>query len=151
MICNRPAAESVNASGLPSNDVEADAAPQDVELDGTTVLLADDTDNVRSVARRFRREAGAVVVEARNGGEALAALERGTLPDLVLLDLHMPGLDGYRTAAALRANAFRGPIIALTADVTESSQRRATEAGCNTYLLKPLDRRNLLSLVRDKL
>ena len=65
-------------------------------------------------------------------------------PDLILLDMQMPNLDGYSTAKALREHGYTRPIIALTADAMQSDMKRCISAGCDDYLSKPINKTELL-------
>jgi hypothetical protein len=91
---------------------------------------------------------------ARNGKEALAALARheaaGTLPDLVLMDVMMPEMDGLAAMREMRRRPAgkKLPIIALTAKAMPEDRERCLEAGANDYIAKPIDVEKLLSLVR---
>lgn len=105
------------------------------------VLVVDDeADNRRILSRALGRLPGVVVEEARNGFAALRMV--GTLePDLVILDMDMPVLDGYHVARALRdsgAAAARVPIIALTAAISREEHRRCVDAGVDDWLAKPI-------------
>jgi CheY-like chemotaxis protein len=103
------------------------------------VLIADDTASSRDLLRSILEASDYVVAEARDGEQVLEMIESFG-PDLVILDLHMPRLDGYATASALRKiPAFeRIPIIALTAAVSMTAPERIRESGFSAYLVKPI-------------
>ena len=115
-----------------------------------TVLVADDdADIVRFVEVNLRLE-GYQVAVARNGEQALdKALE--LLPDLVLLDVRMPGIDGFEVCARLRADP-RGaavPVILLTANIpVTGDHQRAREVGADDFVVKPFDPGDLMTRVR---
>ena len=106
-------------------------------------------DRLRRPAPPYRQRPP--VVLADDGQQALQVFEEhsvaGTPLDLVLLDMQMPRLDGYSTAQRLRSLGYVNPIIALTADVLAGDRERSMQAGCNAYLCKPIDRRELLATV----
>jgi two-component system, cell cycle response regulator DivK len=85
---------------------------------------------------------------ASDGGDALTMLE-SYHPDLLLLDLQLPGLDGLSIARRLKADPARRhiPIVAVTAYAMKGDEARAREAGCDGYLTKPVDKRVLRALV----
>ena len=106
-----------------------------------TVLVVDDIEDSRFVLRRMLETRGYRVVEAADGREALE-IARRACPDLILMDLNLPGIDGL--AAASRIRECKGlcehvPIVALTAYDTYGMREAALEAGCNEYLAKPID------------
>lgn len=103
------------------------------------ILIADDTASSRDLLRSILEANGYVVEEAQDGQHVLEIIESFG-PHLVILDLHMPRLDGYSTAAALRKMPlFRQlPIVALTAAVTQTAPDRISEAGFSAYLVKPI-------------
>ena len=103
------------------------------------VLIADDTASSRDLLRSILEACDYIVAEAGDGEQVLEMIE-SFLPDLVILDLQMPRLDGYATAAALRKMpAFlRTPIIALTAAVTVTAPEQIRDAGFSSYLVKPI-------------
>lgn len=107
----------------------------------------------RFLSKRILTKAGASVDEAEDGQLALdfvrQRLDKADPPDLILLDMQMPNLDGYQTSAALRGLGFAGPIVALTADAMQGDMNRCLEAGCNDYLSKPIDAGLLVSLVHQ--
>ncbi|MEZ5512609.1 MAG: CheR family methyltransferase [Steroidobacteraceae bacterium] len=116
------------------------------------VLVVDDHDDVRELARRFLSEAGATVEVSVDGCDALRRIEAGldnAAPqiDLVLLDMHMPQLDGRAAARKMRARGFGRPIIAVTAEAMHGDMIRCIESGCDAYLSKPIDRSELLAVV----
>ena len=111
------------------------------------VLLVDDHPINRQVAALFLRPFNMRIVEAVNGAEALAALEREAF-DVVLLDMHMPVMDGPTTIAKIRASGqpwATMPVIALTADAMSGDRERYLALGMDGYLSKPLAERELLS------
>ncbi len=111
------------------------------------VLLVDDHPINRQVATLFLRPFNMRIVEAVNGLEALAALEREAF-DIVLLDMHMPVMDGPTAISRIRASGQPWadiPVIALTADAMSGDRERYLGMGMNGYLSKPLSERELLS------
>ncbi len=112
------------------------------------VLIADDDPVLRSSLRLLFESEGYTCAEAEDGREALE-LARHALPRCVLLDLEMPGLDGYAVARQLRADprtrAVR--IHCLTGKKDPASRNRARQAGCEDYLTKPVDAAALLRAV----
>lgn len=115
------------------------------------VLVVDDRRDVRFLSTRILTKAGATVDEAEDGQIAVdritEGLQSGSIPDLILLDMQMPNLDGYETARQLRAIGYTNPIIALTADAMQGDMTRCLESGCNDYLSKPIDAQKLTEMV----
>jgi len=109
-----------------------------------TVLVVDDHDLNRELARTILERLGYQVLLAGDGVEGLEKA-RASQPDLILLDLMMPRMDGYATARALRADAVTAsiPIIALTALAMRGDEQKAVAAGVDAYLTKPIDRATL--------
>ena len=129
---------------------------RDGEADGplaARVLLAEDNLVNQEVAVRMLELDGCAVEIAANGLEAIEAFSAGRF-DLVLMDCHMPEVDGFMAAAAIReaeAGAWSAnpvPIIALTADVRQDVEERCLAAGMDGYLSKPFTRRQLSALLR---
>jgi CheY-like chemotaxis protein len=112
------------------------------------ILVAEDKAGSRELIRTVLEDCGYEVVEARDGREAVDQAER-SVPDLVLLDLHMPILDGYAALKHLRLDARFAtiPFVALTANAMHGERERALAAGFNVYLTKPVD----LVVLRTKL
>ena len=105
-----------------------------------TILYVEDDPNNRTLIRRILGAEGYTVREASNASTALETLK--TLkPDLILMDINMPEVDGYTLTAQIRALPNMGsvPIIALTANVMKGDRERSLEAGCDGYIQKPID------------
>lgn len=101
--------------------------------------IEDNMDN-RTLIRRILTAEGYKVVEAGNAREALETLK--TLrPDMILMDINMPEVDGYTLTAQIRGiEGFESmPIVALTANVMRGDRERSLEAGCDGYIQKPID------------
>jgi len=115
---------------------------------GHTVLLAEDDDDIAQLIEIVLDDADYKLVRARNGREAvdLALLEK---PDLMLMDMNMPVVNGIEAVRELRSNGFTQPVIALTASASASYRASAIEAGCNDYLVKPVDLATLLTTIAD--
>ncbi|MBN1978603.1 MAG: response regulator [Anaerolineae bacterium] len=113
---------------------------------GKKILCIDDTPHVRMLVQRLLSSDYAIV-EADDGlqGIDLAEVER---PDLVLVDLHMPGLTGYEVATRIKSILPGSPVVALTADVTDNVRERALASGCDGYLSKPIDPDRFVEQVR---
>jgi CheY-like chemotaxis protein len=118
-----------------------------------TVVIADDVWSMRLLARSsLTRDPKIRVLEAANGTDALA-LVRQEVPDLVLLDVGMPGMDGYSVCRAIRSDPSTAGItvLMLTAWTQEQDKQRGLEAGANEYLKKPFSPVKLLDVVRGYL
>lgn len=103
------------------------------------VLIADDKATGRELVRTVLEDRGYEVFEANDGIEALDAAHR-VQPHLIILDLHMPGLDGFGVIKELRLNAnfARTPVVALTASAMQGDRQRALSAGFTGYITKPV-------------
>jgi two-component system cell cycle response regulator DivK len=104
------------------------------------VLYIEDNQSNRLLVLRVLTAEGHTVLEAEDGPTGLQVAQRER-PDLVLVDINMPEMDGYEVAARLRAlsELDRVPIIALTANVLRGDRQRSLESGCDGYIQKPLD------------
>jgi two-component system, cell cycle response regulator DivK len=109
-------------------------------MSGSTILYIEDNLDNRTLIRRILTAEGYVVREAADAGEALELL-KSLLPDLILMDINMPKVDGYTLTAQIRGLAgFESvPIVALTANVMRGDRERSLEAGCDGYIQKPID------------
>jgi len=115
-------------------------------MSGETILVVDDELKIVKTVRAYLEEAGFRVVAASDGREALAAF-RHDRPDLVILDLGLPGMDGFDVARAIRKESDL-PIIMLTARVDETDKLIGLELGADDYVTKPFSPRELLARVR---
>ncbi len=79
----------------------------------------------------------------------IECMNKAHCPDLILLDMQMPNLDGYETARALRKLGYASPIIALTADAMQGDMKECIAVGCNDYLSKPIDAERLVAMVKQ--
>ena len=116
------------------------------------IMLVEDNLAICNILTRRLLKRGYDVVSAYDGAAAcaMALTER---PDLILMDMHLPVLDGWEAARQLKtAEATRAiPIIALTADAMAGDREKALQAGCNDYEIKPIDLPRLLVKIEDLL
>jgi two-component system alkaline phosphatase synthesis response regulator PhoP len=110
------------------------------------ILVVDDEPRIAEICRDFLQQAGFKVITASNGADALA-IARTKQPDLVVLDLGLPKLDGLDVTRALRKHS-NVPIIMLTARVEESDKLIGLELGADDYLTKPFSPKELVARVR---
>jgi CheY-like chemotaxis protein len=112
-----------------------------------TVLIADDKATSRELVRTVLEKSGYTVVEASDGIEALRSA-RESKPDLIILDLHMPNLDGFGVVREIRLDPELAstPVMALTASAMQGDRDLALSAGFTSYIAKPIQ----LSLLRKE-
>ena len=117
-----------------------------------TVLLVEDTEDNRFMMRRLLEMTGYRVVEAMNGEEAVK-LARTEMPELILMDLSLPVIDGLAATRLIRElpELEATPIIAVSAHDTSDFQSEAIQAGCNRYITKPIDFNELEELISELL
>ena len=130
-------------TGPAAATVTADPAP-------TRVLVVEDSFTVRELQRNVLEAAGYAVVTARDGRDALRALDRDTQIALVVTDLEMPELDGLGLTRAIRANAARAslPVVIVTSHGSEEDMRKGVEAGADAYMAKSgFDQQAMLATV----
>jgi DNA-binding response OmpR family regulator len=111
-----------------------------------TILVVEDERQIAEIAGDYLRRAGFAVTIASHGGRALE-LARARRPDLIVLDLGLPGVDGLDVATTLRRES-NVPIIMLTARVEESDRLRGLELGADDYITKPFSPRELVARVQ---
>ena len=150
------------ASGAAGEPRRATTAPNAAETDvkrgqplDCRILLAEDSpDNARLISFLLKK-AGARVTVVANGqlavDEALRAKRSGNAFDVILMDMQMPVMDGREATRLLRAERYRGRIVALTANAMADDRGECLKAGCDDYAAKPIDRRHLLAVVRRHL
>ncbi|EPJ47311.1 MAG: hypothetical protein OFPII_13820 [Osedax symbiont Rs1] len=133
--------EKSQANATPNPLIESDEAIDTTQLQGKTVLLVDDDmRNTYSLAK-ILREGGLKVEIATSGAQGLTALDKNPEIDLVIMDMMMPGMDGYETTVKIREQAtFKNlPIIVLTASALSGDRVKLQRAGANDFLSKPID------------
>jgi two-component system cell cycle response regulator DivK len=116
------------------------------------ILIVEDQEDNRMILRDLLSQAGYDLIEAVNGadGVAVALSER---PDLILMDIQLPVMDGYEATRRIKSNAeFKSvPIIAVTSYALSGDEAKARTAGCDAYVAKPFSPRQLLAKVREYL
>jgi CheY-like chemotaxis protein len=119
-----------------------------MSIGGKTVLLVEDNEDNRIVYSTILQHFGYVVMEALNGEEGIAKA-RNERPDLILMDISIPVIDGWEATQVLKRDPeTRGiPIIALTAHALASDREKAMEVGCDSYLAKPCEPKAVVSEV----
>lgn len=114
------------------------------------ILIVEDQPDHRELLKNILAPLGFVVQEAIDGTDCIASLPEIS-PDLILLDLNMPGLGGYETAYQLRSQNCLVPIIVLTADAYPADRMKAINSGCNDFLAKPINISDLLAKIQLQL
>jgi two-component system, cell cycle response regulator DivK len=135
-------------------DVTAPSTTTRASLDHSTsagqrLLLVEDNEDNRTIYSTVLRYLGYEVVEAVDGLQAVA-LARSEHPDLILMDISIPGMDGWEATRLLRQDPATQeiPIIALTAHALPDDRKRATEVGFTSYLAKPIEPNAVVAEVR---
>jgi len=116
-------------------------------VSGASVLVVDDDLPIRRMLERTLAAEGHAVSSAADGGAALAAIER-EVPDVLVLDVAMPGMDGLAVCRRLRAKGLAFPILLLTARDALSDRVRGLDAGADDYLVKPFEAEELAARLR---
>ena len=114
------------------------------------MLVVDDGEINRKFVRFVLEKVGVSVAIATNGEEAIEAAAQSDF-DLVLMDMQMPVKDGYTATKELRLAGYETPIIALTANAMQGDRKKCLDAGCNSYLSKPVDPEELINALVDSL
>ena len=114
------------------------------------ILVVEDEEDNRQILRDLLATSGYEMVEANNGEQALAAVDQHR-PDLILMDIQLPIMDGYEATRRIRANPAnkRIPIIAVTSYALSGNESMALAAGCDAYVPKPYSPRELLAKIRE--
>ncbi len=119
-----------------------------------TVLVVEDNDMNMQLVEYLLEEGGYKIVKAASGEEALAITRNENAPpDLILMDIHLPGMDGLSVVRAMKSDERTGtiPILALTAHAMRGDKDRFLEAGCDGYISKPIDVKTFLSSIEQYL
>ncbi|WP_413560359.1 response regulator [Bdellovibrio sp. HCB209] len=123
---------------------------KEIDLQGAKILVVDDVSDNRLLIDRYMRNTHSEILQAANGLEAIEMMEKQK-PDLILMDIQMPIMDGYETVRRIRAAGFTKPIIALTAHAMKEEGQKCMDAGCDGVLTKPARRKELLGKIQDVL
>jgi two-component system, cell cycle response regulator DivK len=117
-----------------------------------TILVVDDHEDNRRILRDLLRNAGYEVVEATTGEDGIAIV-KARRPDLVLMDIQLPGIDGYEATRRIKADEAlrRIPLIVVTSYALSGDDAKALAAGADAYVAKPFSPRAMLAKVREYL
>jgi CheY-like chemotaxis protein len=115
------------------------------------ILVVEDNDMNMQLVEFLLEEGGYSIVKATSGEEALALTQNGDgiAPDLILMDIHLPGMDGLSVVRAMKADARTSgiPILALTAHAMRGDKDRFLVAGCDGYISKPIDVKTFIASI----
>jgi CheY-like chemotaxis protein len=114
------------------------------------ILVVEDNDMNMQLVEFLLEEGGYAIVKATSGEEALALTRNGDgPPDLILMDIHLPGMDGLSVVRAMKADERTSgvPILALTAHAMRGDKDRFLDAGCDGYISKPIDVKTFISSI----
>lgn len=113
------------------------------------VIIVDDNERNNFALRSYLEAMDVMVIIAENGQETISLLQDGTKPDIILLDMMMPVMDGYETLAVLKQDVSWNliPVIAVTARAMKGDREKCLEAGAWDYISKPID----LNVLMDKI
>ncbi len=116
------------------------------------ILVVEDQEDNRRIVRDLLASAGYEVLEAVTGGEGVTLAETQR-PDLILMDIQLPGLDGYEATRRIKGNPalHNIPIIAVTSYALSGDDVKALEVGCDAYVAKPYSPRELLAKIHEYL
>ncbi len=119
---------------------------------GKRILVVEDQEDNRRIMRDLLSASGYQTIEATTGDEGLATAQR-EVPDLILMDIQLPGLDGYEVTRRIKADpALRHiPIIAVTSYALSGDDQKAFAVGCDGYVTKPFSPKQLLAKIREYL
>lgn len=114
------------------------------------VLIVDDNEDNRQILIDLLSAAGYAVLEAHNGSDAVAIAQQ-EVPDLILMDIQLPGVDGHEATRRIKAMPplAKIPVIAVTSYALAGDEQKAAKAGCDAYVTKPFSPRALLAKVRE--
>ena len=117
------------------------------------VLVVEDNDMNMQLVEYLLEEGGYQIVKATSGEEALSITKNGESLDLILMDIHLPGMDGLSVVREMKTDAKTKtvPILALTAHAMRGDKDRFLEAGCDGYISKPIDVKTFLSSIEQYL
>ena len=138
----------MNKLGKSQQQVIINLYDRDFYLRDKEVLLVDDDMRNLFALAKVLEQRGLRVTKAEAGDRALSILREGAGGNLILMDIMMPGLDGYQTTRAIRELGIKTPIIALTAKAMKEDRDKCLAAGADDYLAKPVDIDRLMSMMQ---
>ena len=114
------------------------------------ILVVEDTEDNRQIIRDLLSSVGYELIEAADGAEGVALAQKER-PDLILMDIQLPEIDGYEATRRIRAipELAKVPIIAVTSYALSGDEAKARAAGCDGYVAKPFSPRQLLAKIRE--
>lgn len=123
-----------------------------IAMPGKRILVIEDHEENRRLLRDLLTSFGYELMEAVTGEDGLTAAETDG-PDLILMDIQLPGIDGYETTRRIKANPSlrQIPVIAVTSYALSGDDVKAFDAGCDAYVTKPFDPGELLEKIREYL
>jgi len=121
--------------------------PTGITQTGVKILIAEDNLDLRTLMETYLEQGGYTIISASNGEEALE-LALQTQPNLILMDMQMPVMNGYEAAQQLREQHFTNPIIALSGSIIIQDRNYALKLGCDDYIVKPISPDDLLNRVK---
>jgi CheY-like chemotaxis protein len=124
-----------------------------MSTNGSRVLVVEDNDMNMQLVEYLLEEGGIDIVKATSGEEALSITRSAAPFDLILMDIHLPGMDGLSVVRAMKddTRTARVPILALTAHAMRGDKDRFLDAGCDGYISKPIDVKTFLSSIEQYL
>jgi CheY-like chemotaxis protein len=124
-----------------------------MSTNGRLVLVVEDNDMNMQLVEYLLEEGGVDIVKATSGEEALSITRSAAPFDLILMDIHLPGMDGLSVVRAMKGDTrtARVPILALTAHAMRGDKDRFLDAGCDGYISKPIDVKTFLSSIEQYL
>ena len=113
-----------------------------------TILVVEDQEDNRQILRDLLASSGFLMIEAHDGQQALA-MARSQRPDLILMDIQLPVVDGYEATRSIKRDPELKhiPVIVVTSYALSGDEERAREAGCDAYVAKPYSTRHLLAKI----
>jgi two-component system cell cycle response regulator DivK len=114
------------------------------------ILVVEDTEDNRQILRDLLSIAGYDVIEALDGAEGIAKASEHK-PNLILMDIQMPVMDGYEATRRIKADPALAsiPVIAVTSYALSGDEQKARDAGCDAYMAKPFSPRQMLAKIRE--